>query len=352
MMFSIIIPVYNIAPYLRECLDSVLAQSFTDWECLCVDDGSTDGSGTILDEYATNDKRFRVLHQPNAGVGTARNAALDIARGKWIWFVDGDDIIHPQALRIVSEAVLGNSKANTVALGSVHGTTLPTPWDIGEQRKVLFWPTPVEDSTKLFLHGIWFYVMRREAIGSLRFLPFRHNEDGVFLYNYMSQGFGIVDVQAKVYFNRTRQGSAIHPTSVSAEMVRKTMETRRLQVDCLSRFESTIGADNIRSCWKRLYDNCFQGSYFGWYFNLSPRDRAKLLPQWLSLLKSCRKHYKPSLEQRIRVCLICLIPSGRLVKWFAIGWIPGLNLSHRIIYGLRHKSRMFFGIFKRKSMNQ
>ena len=96
--FSIIIPVYNVAPYLRECLDSLLAQTYTDWEAICVDDGSTDGSSAILDEYAAKDKRFRVFHQANAGVSAARNKALDNAKGEWIWFVDSDDILKPYAL--------------------------------------------------------------------------------------------------------------------------------------------------------------------------------------------------------------------------------------------------------------
>ena len=96
--FSIIIPVYNVAPYLRECLDSVLTQAFTDWECICVDDGSTDGSGAILDEYAARDGRFRVFHQKNAGPSAARNRGLDEASGEWIWFVDSDDMVKPSAL--------------------------------------------------------------------------------------------------------------------------------------------------------------------------------------------------------------------------------------------------------------
>jgi len=98
--FSIIIPVYNVAPYLRECLDSVIAQTFTDWEAICVDDGSTDGSGAILDEYAAKDKRFRVIHQKNAGVSAARNAALDIASGKWFLFLDGDDVLRNDGLEV------------------------------------------------------------------------------------------------------------------------------------------------------------------------------------------------------------------------------------------------------------
>ena len=98
MLFSIIIPVYNVAPYLRECLDSVLAQTFGDWESICVDDGSTDGSGAILDEYAAKDSRFKVIHQTNAGVSAARNCALEQMSGEWFLFLDGDDILRVDGL--------------------------------------------------------------------------------------------------------------------------------------------------------------------------------------------------------------------------------------------------------------
>ena len=91
--FSIIIPVYNVAPYLHECLDSVLAQTFTDWEAICVDDGSTDDSSVIIDEYAAKDKRFFVLRQVNMGVVVARRTGLDASRGDWILFLDEDDWI-------------------------------------------------------------------------------------------------------------------------------------------------------------------------------------------------------------------------------------------------------------------
>lgn len=98
--FSIIIPVYNVAPYLRACLEGVLAQSFGDWECLCVDDGATDGSGAILDEYAKRDARFRVFHQRNGGVSAARNRALGLVRGEFVCFVDGDDVPYPWWLKV------------------------------------------------------------------------------------------------------------------------------------------------------------------------------------------------------------------------------------------------------------
>lgn len=117
-LFSIIIPVYDVAPYLRECLDSVLAQTFADWEAVCVDDGSRDGSAAILDEYAARDERFRVTHLPNVGVSVARNIGMDIAVGEYVTFLDGDDVYEPFWLRSFSD-VIESTGADLVRLRQV-----------------------------------------------------------------------------------------------------------------------------------------------------------------------------------------------------------------------------------------
>lgn len=96
MFLSIIIPVYKVEPYLRECLDSIAASPLECWEAILIDDGSPDGCPQICDEYASKDCRFRVIHQENAGVAVARNAGLDIAQGQWCWFVDSDDVVDMQ----------------------------------------------------------------------------------------------------------------------------------------------------------------------------------------------------------------------------------------------------------------
>lgn len=88
---SVIVPVYNVEKYLHRCIDSILAQTFTDFELLLIDDGSTDGSGAICDEYATKDNRVRVFHKENGGVSSARNLGLDNMRGGYLTFVDSDD---------------------------------------------------------------------------------------------------------------------------------------------------------------------------------------------------------------------------------------------------------------------
>lgn len=92
-LISIIVPVYNVEEYIAECIDSILSQTFTDWELILVDDGSTDGSGKICDEYALKDKRIKVIHKENGGAALARNRGIDIATGNYITFIDGDDVL-------------------------------------------------------------------------------------------------------------------------------------------------------------------------------------------------------------------------------------------------------------------
>lgn len=97
---DIIIPVYNVEPFLRRCLDSVVSQTCQGWRAICVDDGSTDGCGAILDSYAAADPRFKVIHQKNGGLSDARNTGMAASDADYLMFVDSDDFIHPQTLEI------------------------------------------------------------------------------------------------------------------------------------------------------------------------------------------------------------------------------------------------------------
>lgn len=92
-LISVIIPVYNVEKYLRQCLDSVAGQTYDNLEIICIDDGSTDSSGVILDEYGTKDQRFKIIHQKNRGISAVRNRGIDESFGEWISFIDGDDIV-------------------------------------------------------------------------------------------------------------------------------------------------------------------------------------------------------------------------------------------------------------------
>ncbi len=105
---SVIVPVYKVEKYLYRCIDSIIAQTFTDWECILVDDGSPDNCPAICDEYAKKDDRIKVIHKKNGGLSDARNAGLDIAKGEWITFIDSDDWIHKEYIECLYNACVEN----------------------------------------------------------------------------------------------------------------------------------------------------------------------------------------------------------------------------------------------------
>ena len=103
---SIIVPVYQVEKYIRQCVDSILAQTFTDFELILVDDGSKDGSGQICDEYAAMDRRVKVIHKENGGLSDARNRGMDQAAGNYFMFIDSDDYIAPTMLECLYKNIL------------------------------------------------------------------------------------------------------------------------------------------------------------------------------------------------------------------------------------------------------
>lgn len=113
-LISVIVPVYKVEPYLSRCIDSILSQTFTDFELILVDDGSPDNCGKICDEYAEKDERIQVIHKENGGLSSARNAGIDWAfansNSQWLTFIDSDDWIHPQYLELL---LFGATSTNT-----------------------------------------------------------------------------------------------------------------------------------------------------------------------------------------------------------------------------------------------
>lgn len=210
--FSIIIPVYNVAPYLRECLDSVLAQTFTDWEAICVDDGSTDGSGAILDEYVARDNRFRVIHQSNLGVSTSRNAGIDSSIGEYVTFLDGDDAYCPFWLESFRE-LIDATNADLVRLrmktwnGSEKISVLRTGCHYNaysDDKGVIEWGY----STYCAEGWSWLNAIKRACLMNSQGIRFpegmRFMEDNVFMLKALPSVHKVVQGETVGYFYRQR----------------------------------------------------------------------------------------------------------------------------------------------------
>lgn len=137
-LVSVIVPVYNVKKYLQRCVDSILEQSYQTFELILVDDGSTDGSSELCDECAAKDPRIKVIHKKNAGVSAARNDGMDLAKGAYLAFIDGDDWIEVDYLKKLMQAIVDNG-ADEAAVGFKYiyetGNSKPSP--ICDQIEIL-----------------------------------------------------------------------------------------------------------------------------------------------------------------------------------------------------------------------
>ena len=250
---SVIVPVYNVAPYLREALDSVVGQSYRNLEIIIVDDGSTDGSSEICDEYLS-DPRVRVIHQENRGLSNARNVGLDVSTGAYIAFLDSDDAFH---LDFIKGMVDGIGDANVaVCRYEVHQGTL-------KSRGQIF-PRAKEDiySRKEALQAladrrinvsVWNKLYRRELWREIRFPDGRNYEDILTTYRIFDDCRCVKVLDQALYLHRRRPGS------ITQVWTRKNIEDRNLAYDNLFAFvkEHTPEVFNethlssIRQAWLR-----------------------------------------------------------------------------------------------------
>lgn len=184
-MISIIVPVFKAEKYIHRCIDSILAQSYTDFELLLVDDGSPDGCGAICDTYAAKDSRVRVFHKENGGVSSARNLGLDNAQGEWITFVDSDDWLEMEFL----ERLVSNSNADLVIGGYIRTSGKREPNIDRRYEKDELAHLLEHNLIMLIYRTPWGKLLKRSIIDDNRIRysgNIRFGEDTIFIYHYLS----------------------------------------------------------------------------------------------------------------------------------------------------------------------
>ena len=255
MSVSVIVPVCNEAPYLRAGLDSLRAQTVKDWTAVCVDDGSTDGGGAILDEYAAKDARIKVIHQSNRGVGAARNVGIEASDGEIILFMDPDDVVsHDWIARLVSGIEGVDFAWGGFESDEGGGKTTRVPHDIGSYYEGVdlrnrVWRAVfgyrVRDLAKAFLPGgmwrrcgrelagVWCRAFRRSVLGDLRFdESLRLYEDSIFLSEYAlrARTMRVIGDTGYQYF--------IRPSGAMSSEARERMMQHRFELrDARSRID-------------------------------------------------------------------------------------------------------------------
>ena len=194
---SVIVPVYKVEAYLDRCVQSILCQTYTDFELILVDDGSPDNCGAMCDAWAEKDSRIKVIHKENGGLSDARNAGIDIARGQYLSFVDSDDYIHPRMLEALYGAVRDHGvKVSICGYLETEGEPLPEPSDL----KATIWE-PREYYLERCVNATvaWGKLYAAECFATLRYPKGKIHEDEFLTYRILFEHPSVAVVDCPLY---------------------------------------------------------------------------------------------------------------------------------------------------------
>ena len=188
-LISVIVPVYKVEPYLHRCVDSILGQTFQDFELILVDDGSPDNCGAICDEYAAKDSRVHVIHQQNGGLSAARNAGIDWAfansDSQWLTFIDSDDWIHPEMLRCLLEDAEAFSLPISICGYCEPTETMMPSFSAEEQTASSFTPEDLWCHKHVNATVAWAKLYRKDLFSSIRYPVGKIHEDEFVTYKIL-----------------------------------------------------------------------------------------------------------------------------------------------------------------------
>lgn len=276
---SIIVPVYKVEKYLRRCVDSILCQTFKDFEVILVDDGSPDKCPEICDEYAKKDSRVTVIHRENGGLSVARNDALNIAKGKYFGFVDSDDYIHPQMYEILYKNIVDNN-ADVSTCDIVKGSEL-IQWQPIEKTYVS--AAKGSETVKKWIVGkvhlkpyvVWNKLFRRECFDNIRFPEGRIYEDVSVIDRILYEANTVAECDAPMYYYFQNNEGLVLGRYTVKQLDRLT--SHKIQMEYYKSHNETVLVEEIRN----FYCFLLAENYFKVKSILQDKKLAKTLKKKL-----------------------------------------------------------------------
>lgn len=220
---SIIVPVYQVEKYIRQCVDSIMAQTFTDFELILVDDGSKDQSGQICDEYARMDERVKVIHQKNSGAAAARNNGMNHAVGSYLMFIDSDDYIAPMMVECLYKNIV-NQNADITSCNYLYFFENDREKDFSTNIKseVLFGKEIFYNRKNERNYGYWTVVwnklIKRETVGKIRFPSGKYYEDEFWANEIYQMDIKIVTISECLYYYRQHESSTMRQKKIARSL--------------------------------------------------------------------------------------------------------------------------------------
>ena len=249
--FSVIMPVYNVEKYLPSALDSLIYQKYDNFEIICVNDGSDDSSLSILEKYAAFDNRIVIVNQDNSGPSIARNKGLSVSRGKYILFMDADDLYSENAFEVLTEQIKQNGSIDVIEFGA---TTYPS---VMEKKDWIYSVLTVSScyydkiSVKSFIKNknmqiyVWRYCFKNEFLKANEFKfdeEFKYGEDALFLINAIPHACGVLIISNQLYYYRN-----VREKSLMNDITQYTSKYALQQLKILEKMLADLNAEKINA---------------------------------------------------------------------------------------------------------
>lgn len=262
-LISIIIPVYNTESFIKECIESVLKQTYRNLEIILVDDGSPDGSGHICDVYAERDSRIKVIHKLNGGLSDARNVGIKIAQGKYLIFIDSDDCV---AERMVEKLYLAAEEEQA----DMAMCNFEYIYEKGVERNSSLSDSPIKNEVllkeevidKLFQDKAWYYIVawnkiyKRELWKDLHYPKGYIYEDEAVIHRLLNRCNKVVTLEEKLYYYRQVQGSIMH-----CDNKEKRLDIYFALADRILYLHKKISEEKMRMLFYKYWNNFFEDYY-------------------------------------------------------------------------------------------
>lgn len=287
-MIDIIVPVYNVEDYIDRCVNSVINQTYDKWRLILVDDGSVDSSGILCDQWARFDKRICVIHKDNGGLSSARNAGLDIVKAEYVFFLDSDDWLHKDALRLLHDAIIDGH--NQIAIcGYIEAKTNVSDCEIGDIINIEY-----GNGFDLLCRSYvvaWGKLYDSSLFSNLRFPRGKFHEDEYMIHKIAYKIHSAAYVACPLYYYFQRTGSIVNTRNP-----KKIYDAMGAYIDRMDFSRNVWGAINkctVNEATKYVI-NVYSDSESG----LNKGERSRLLMEWNGYLHRSEKR-KMTLKNRL-----------------------------------------------------
>ena len=334
---SVIVPIYNVEAYLKRCVDSILGQTFCDFELILVDDGSPDCCGKICDEYAKKDNRIVVIHKENGGLADARNAGIDWvfenSNSEWITFIDSDDWVHMQYLELLYNGVR-QGKTDICCCHSLKTARADvTISPLLNEKPIIVYANQAFLENASYFYSAWGKIYKKTLFKNERFPKGRLYEDGALLTKLMFNSKNIAVYDAQLYYYFVNPGSITNVPKTEKHFIDRACASE-------TQIQFLVEKKYINEC-RHTLKNRFKDIQYSMYVYSKKRNIQRLLKKQKKDLFNMLENAGTEIDYK-KLYADTLIKTKKMIAHGILSDVKKIKESRGCVYAMLYKVKHFF----------